>query len=130
MRLKRYLNPTYLQDADINQLPDTDWMDAMYNNGAEQNYNLSVSGATENTNYYVSGFYDREDGVMIDNSVTTYGARVNTEIKLSPRIKIGEQLYAYERAANPLSSNDDDDGAQNPFSVPSPSWPSTTRPTR
>lgn len=101
VRLKRYIDPGYLQGQDISQLPNTDWVDALYSNGSEQNYNLSLSGATETTNYYVSGVYERENGVYIDNSSKLYGARVNGDFKLSPRIKIGEQLYVYQRNTDP-----------------------------
>lgn len=111
VRLKRSLDPGYLQGEDIGQLPNTDWVDALYSNGTEQNYNLSISGATDNSNYFVSGLYNREDGIFIDNSSELYGARLNSEFNLSSRIKVGEQLYVYQRATNPVA---DDDNQSNP----------------
>lgn len=103
VRLKRNLDPGYLQGENISELPDTDWVDALYSVGTEQNYNLSISGATENTNYFVSGLYNKEDGVYLDTSSELYGARLNSEFNLSPRIKVGEQLYVYQRNTNPES---------------------------
>ena len=105
VRLQRLKNPDYLANTDINTLPNTDWIDELYKQGSEQNYNLSLSGATEKTNYFVSGFYNREDGIFIDNSNQLYGARVNTDYKLGKRIKFGEQMYVYQQDNNPISDN-------------------------
>ena len=47
---------------------DTDWLDEIFNSSAIiQSYQLSSSGRTENLNYYVSGEYFDQDGI-IDNS--------------------------------------------------------------
>lgn len=101
VRLKRYLDPGYLDGENISELPDTDWVDALYDVGTEQNYNLSISGATDNTNYFVSGLYNKEKGVFLDTDSELFGARLNSEFNLSPRIKVGEQLYVYQRNTNP-----------------------------
>lgn len=82
-------------------MPNTNWTDALFKNGIEQNYNLSVSGASDKGNYFISGIYNKEKGVYIDNSSELVGARMNADLKINKRIKIGEQLYIWQRTTNP-----------------------------
>ncbi|NIG53801.1 TonB-dependent receptor [Chitinophaga sp. Cy-1792] len=82
-------------------LANTDWMDVLYRNGTEQNYNLSVAGSSPVVNYLFSGFYNKQDGILIRNYSNIGGARVNTEYKLGKYIKIGEQLALSQRKTQP-----------------------------
>lgn len=101
VKLKRMLNPTYLAGVRIDSLPDTDWNKELFRNGTEENYNLSISGATPATNYFASAFYNGQKGIYINNGSYLSGARVNTDFKLGNHIKLGEQLYAWVRNTNP-----------------------------
>ncbi|MDR2058150.1 MAG: TonB-dependent receptor [Dysgonamonadaceae bacterium] len=83
------------------QLPDVDWMGLMYSTGIEQEYNVSVSGATEKANFFLSsGFYD-EEGVFLDTSAKRFSFRTNLDYKLNKWITIGESLYGNLRKDNP-----------------------------
>lgn len=53
-------------DGDYYYTPD-DWAKNTYRNGFRQEYNLSVSGATDRFNYYASVAYLKDEG-LIDNS--------------------------------------------------------------
>jgi TonB-linked SusC/RagA family outer membrane protein len=86
--------------------PNTDWKDIMFGGkGAEQNYDFSVSGGSEKMTYYISSNYKREDGIMVDNWFERYAGRVNTEFKVSDKVRVGENLMVSKRKINP---NDDD----------------------
>ncbi len=87
-------------------LPDTDWVDELFETGQEQNYSLSLSGASDKVNYYVSANYQREDGVRIDNWFERYGLRANADYKITKRLKVGETLYAWRTRANPTESGE------------------------
>ncbi|MDF9796369.1 TonB-linked SusC/RagA family outer membrane protein [Catalinimonas alkaloidigena] len=89
---------------DPSQLPNTDWVDELYTNGIEQSYSLSLSGSTEKTNYYLSANYQREDGTKIDNWFERYGIRSNTDYSINNRLKVGETLYAWKTATNPVQT--------------------------
>lgn len=102
IKMKRYTNPTYLSNVNTDTLPNTNWTDEIFRNGTEQNYNLSVSGASPNVNYLVSGVYNNQKGVYLDNKSSLAGMRVNTEYKLGDAIKFGEQLYVWQRNTNPV----------------------------
>jgi TonB-linked SusC/RagA family outer membrane protein len=102
IRLRQLVaDPVYLNRARTDTLPDTDWNKEIFRNGIEQNYNLSISGGSPNVNYLVSGVYNDQKGVYLNNRSTLEGLRVNTDYQLSKRIKIGEQLYAWQRVTDP-----------------------------
>jgi hypothetical protein len=42
----------------------TDWQNEVFQNGASQNYQLSVSGKSNNTSYYVSGGWVAQKGAV------------------------------------------------------------------
>jgi TonB-dependent starch-binding outer membrane protein SusC len=88
----------------IDSLTPVDWEKELYRNGTEQNYNLSISGATPNVNYFLSGIYNKQQGVFLQNSSELAGARINTDIKISNSIKVGEQMNAWSRNTIPVKT--------------------------
>lgn len=103
IKLQNIINPNYFKNAThTDTLANTDWVHALYGDAYEQNYNLSVSGATPAVNYLLSGFYNAQKGIYIRNYSNTGGARVNTDYKLGEYIKIGEQLAVSQRKTVPL----------------------------
>ena len=57
----------------------TDWMKLITRKGYFQDYNISFSGSTDKTNYYVSlGFLDSK-GIVIGSSNKRYSGRVNLD---------------------------------------------------
>lgn len=77
---------------------DVNWMDAVYNNNApSQSYDLSVNGATDKTNYYVSGSFFDQDGITVGSSFRRYNLRANVENRAKEWLKLGTStLLAYE----------------------------------
>ncbi len=104
IRMENVLNPQYFNGAtQTDTLADVDWVDVLYSNGHEQNYNLSISGSTPSLNYLFSGFYNAQDGIYLKNYSNIGGARLNTDFKLNKFIKIGEQLAVSRRITAPMS---------------------------
>ncbi|HEY0274045.1 MAG TPA: SusC/RagA family TonB-linked outer membrane protein, partial [Chitinophaga sp.] len=103
IKMKRLIDPTYLQGNDhTDTLPDTDWTKELFRNGNEQNYNLSVSGATNTANYLVSGLYNDQKGVYLNNTSRLIGARINSDFKLGNYVKVGEEVYVWGRNTAPV----------------------------
>lgn len=103
IRMEKVLHPAYFANANqTDTLADTDWTDVLYRDGTEQNYNLSISGASPVMNYLFSGFYNKQDGIYIRNYSNIGGARINTDYKLGKWLKIGEQLAVSRRKTAPL----------------------------
>ncbi|HET7897514.1 MAG TPA: carboxypeptidase-like regulatory domain-containing protein, partial [Flavisolibacter sp.] len=50
-----------------NNTINTDWQDAFFRTGNTQDYNIGLSGGSPNGNYYLSGGYFKNKGVLIGN---------------------------------------------------------------
>lgn len=77
---------------------DINWLNKVFNDTAPlQNYELSISGATDKVNYFVSGgFYDQE-GIATASTFSRYNFRANVEAKANSWLKIGtNSMLAYE----------------------------------
>jgi TonB-linked SusC/RagA family outer membrane protein len=106
-------DPSYVFNTDTDTFPNTDWVKAMYRNGIEQNYSLSMSGAAGPTgvaptvNYYMSGVYNDQKGVFLNNSSELYGFKLNSDFKITNHIKAGETIDAYQRNTTPVDYDPD-----------------------
>lgn len=72
----------------------TDWQDVVFRTAVTHNYNLSVSGGTENTQYNISGSYLDEDGIIIESNFKRAGLKINLDQKFSNRLKLGVNVNA------------------------------------
>jgi len=67
----------------------TDWQDAMFQNGKVQNHQLSFSGGSDKTNYYLSLNYFDQLGTLIGSDFTRYTTRFNLDHQIKPWMKVG-----------------------------------------
>jgi len=70
-------------------LTNTDWQDLVYRDAPQQSYQLSATGGTERTNYFVSGSYTDQQGIITNSGMKRYSARINLETDFSPRVRFG-----------------------------------------
>jgi TonB-linked SusC/RagA family outer membrane protein len=92
---------------------DTDWQAAVLRKNAfQQDHNLSLSGATEQTSYYFSLGYTTQEGVSIPNEMTRYSGRANVDQKINKWLTMGTsigvtqtELYGMNTGTNSLSGN-------------------------
>jgi TonB-linked SusC/RagA family outer membrane protein len=109
IKLQNLVNPTFFAGATkLDTLANTNWVNLLYRNGTEQNYNLSISGAAPNVTYLASGFYNQQTGIFLKNYSNIGGARVNTDYKLSKYLTIGEQIDVSQRITSPLAGAEAD----------------------
>ena len=71
---------------------NTDWQDAVYRPGYQQNYQLNVSGGTEKTRYYISGGYFNQQGISLNSGFDRYNFKLNLSEELSTRFRVGTNL--------------------------------------
>lgn len=86
------------KNYDVLSRTNVNWLDESFNETAPlQNYELSVNGATDKTNYFISGgFYD-QDGIAASSTFSRYNMRANVEIKASSWLKLGtNSMFTYE----------------------------------
>lgn len=69
---------------------NVNWLDEVFNDAALlQNYELSVSGATDKTNYYVSGGYYNQEGIAVGSAFERFSLRANVEQQAAKWLKLG-----------------------------------------
>ena len=76
----------------------TNWKEVLMDNGSIQDHQLSISGGSENHNYFVSANYFRNDGMMLETFLERMSFRVNTDNKLSDQWSVGNSL-AFSRTS-------------------------------
>ncbi len=82
----------------------TNWQDEIFKNGFNQNYNLSVAGGGDNSNFNISLGYLNEDGTVIKNTHERFQIRANSDFQLGKHIKIGENLSTnYSIGESPMN---------------------------
>ena len=74
------------------ELTDTDWQDEFYRTGKVQNYDLSVSGGTAKTRYFISANYLDQKGIIPNSGIEKTGIRLNLDSELSDKLRIGINL--------------------------------------
>jgi TonB-linked SusC/RagA family outer membrane protein len=70
---------------------NTDWTRiGIHDDAPINNHNLSISGATESVNYYVSAGYFQQDAIVDKWDLTRYSFRANSDFDISDRLRVGE----------------------------------------
>lgn len=81
------------QNYELLSKTDVNWLDAVFNKFALlHNYEVSVSGATDKTNYFVSGAYYNQDGIAPASGFERYSFRTNFEQRLGSKVKMGVNM--------------------------------------
>ena len=74
-----------------------DWADQVLQNGLTQNYEASVSGGTDRTNFNLSLGAMMEEGLMKNDNMDRYNVKLNIDHQITKDIKIGASLlYTYK----------------------------------
>ncbi len=102
----------------------TDWQGLFYRNGSIQNVDASMSQASENVNYRISGNYYNEKGIIEGFGYTRYSLRGNLDFKISPKFNT-QIIFAFsegnrkrgKKFFNNADVNSPVDGANQPSSL-------------
>lgn len=70
-------------------LYDTNWYDVVTQKAFRQDVNLSYSGNTDKTNYFLSGNFLDQDGVMLKSKFKRVSGRFNLETEAKSWLKVG-----------------------------------------
>lgn len=87
----------YLVDArgsDPANLPSGsfDWQDAVLQTGRIDNYDASMSGGTDKTQYYVSGNFVDQSNYVIGNELNRISGRLNLKQQVSDKLRFGANI--------------------------------------
>lgn len=79
--------------ADPSLLPQgTDWQHEVFKPATMQNHQVSISGGANGINYYVSGGYLNQNGIVIGSGFDRYTFRTNIDGQVKPWFKVGLSL--------------------------------------
>lgn len=97
---------------------EIDWVDEVLQLAPIQNYNLSLSGKSDRSNYFVSGSYTNEEGIQLNDNFKRLTLHTNIESKVTDWFTLGLiSSYSYRdysgleaslgdaRPCSPLANN-------------------------
>ena len=88
-----------------------DWQDEILQTGSIQNYNLSLSGGADKVDYYISGIYYDQKGIIMNSDYNRYSLTSNVHIYPSEKVKIGLNIFGKRDDQNRLSTQEGTTGA-------------------
>ncbi|GAB3225219.1 SusC/RagA family TonB-linked outer membrane protein [Algoriphagus aestuariicola] len=87
-----WLQRLNMQPAEIENYiagKSVNWKDKIFQTGLRQDYTVSLSGSSENINYYWSLGYLNNEGIVIGDEYETIRSRVNLEGKVNKWLSVG-----------------------------------------
>ncbi len=82
---------------------DTNWNDYVFRTGFQHSHSLSAAGGTDETQFYISGGYTSQEGIVINNNFTRYTFNGSIEQKLLKWLKGGFSLNSsYQKNTGPI----------------------------
>ncbi|MBC7571778.1 MAG: TonB-dependent receptor [Spirosoma sp.] len=85
---------------------NTDWQNELFRSAVQQNHNLSLAGGSDRVQYFVSGNYLKQDGVVRGTNYTRGGLRFNLNASLSKRFSVATRFTASRSVQNGASPPD------------------------
>jgi TonB-linked SusC/RagA family outer membrane protein len=90
-----YLSGNYYYIAD-------DWTNETLTNGLRQEYTMSVTGGTQRLNYYLSGSYLSDEGIISNSHFKRFSTRAVVDYQAKDWLKIGTNVnYTYQNSGYP-----------------------------
>jgi TonB-dependent starch-binding outer membrane protein SusC len=74
------------------QLSNTDWMAEIFRPAVIQNHELSISGGNDNTTYFVSGGYQKQDGILLNSAYERVNFKTNISTILAKWVTVGTNV--------------------------------------
>ncbi|MFV0590566.1 MAG: SusC/RagA family TonB-linked outer membrane protein [Draconibacterium sp.] len=117
LRKDRFLadNPGATYDINSNLAPyeldaynenhTIDWFDEVTRLAAFQNYGLSVSGLTERSNYYFSGNYMDQEGIVVGDQFKKFTVLSKLESQITDWLRVGLTLNVISKNADGIAAD-------------------------
>lgn len=95
--LANVYKPNYFsatQIADFKKNGGVDWQNEVFQTGISQDYQISLSGGSATTKYYISGNYVDQKGIVLGAKLAKYSVRSNITTELGKKLKFDLNLFA------------------------------------
>jgi TonB-linked SusC/RagA family outer membrane protein len=98
-------NPAF---SDLSSVPTrTDWQDELFRPAGIHDYQLAASGGNDKSTFALSGSYRTQDGIVLNSSFQRYTFRLNSDHKVTQKLKVGNSLtFANSRSSNQVSNEE------------------------
>ena len=98
IQYEKEIGMTAGQNYDFLAKTDVNWMDVVFNDNAMlQSHEVSISGATDKTNYYISGGYYDQQGIAPGSMFERYSMRFNFEQQMAKWLRMGTNtMFNYQ----------------------------------
>ena len=103
-------------DGEYYYTPDN-WEDESFSSRMRQEYNLSVSGGTDQLNYYFSAGYLKDDGVIPSSGFERISTRMNVDYQVKKWLKLGVNLGYSNVTSNSPDEQGNTGSSMNTFYV-------------
>ena len=97
----------YINSKRTMRYSDTDWLDEISRTGFSQNYDLSLSNATDKASALFSVGYKKNEGILKYTYFESISARLNTSYKVNKMVTVGENAtitYSDQVDCQPLEN--------------------------
>lgn len=75
----------------VQGLTNTDWQDEIFRKAPMQSHTMSIAGGSDKIQFYISGNYLNQEGIVINSGYKKYGGRVNLDAQFG-RLKVGASV--------------------------------------
>ncbi|MGV8814384.1 MAG: TonB-dependent receptor [Gelidibacter sp.] len=82
----------FTQEQMNNITVDTDWQDVIFRTAPINSYELSATGGSDKTKYYMGGTMFKQEGILIGTDYKRLNGRVNLDHELSEKFSIGTSI--------------------------------------
>jgi TonB-linked SusC/RagA family outer membrane protein len=100
----------------------TDWQRELMKPAGMMSHQLSISGGNEKSQYYISGAYMNQDGIIAGSGFDRYSVRLNMDNQVKKWFKVGTN-FTTSRTKERITLNDDGEGVVSSAILQSPDVP-------
>ncbi|MCK9203106.1 MAG: TonB-dependent receptor [Bacteroidales bacterium] len=76
----------------VDAVPNTDWQDLIFHSAPVYDFQLSASGSAKNIQYYISGGYFKQGGIIDKSNYERITLKINNIYNLSQYVKLGNNI--------------------------------------
>jgi len=98
-RAPEYSNPESFGEG-------TDWQDKIFRTAPRQDFGISVSGGSNDIQYFISGNYLSEEGIVIESFYNRAQLRANLSGDVTDRLRVGSRLNLSRVDKNQAGASD------------------------
>lgn len=103
---QQIINPAYPQGTE-----NVDWQDEIYRTGSISNTQASFSGGSDKINFYASGNYYTQEGIIVNSDYEKFTFLSNIDAQVTEKLKLGMNLYGARSTKDGVSTQSTGDDA-------------------